>query len=543
MRPNLYVLNFESGLWLHAATEAKIAQQAALAGWDVKTINCDGFFVGYCSVRSSRQRNIEQIEKRVDCADCQFTNKATSKINLRRNVDNLQIGSYLKSSHVTQIQELISEARGMTDPLQFEYEGIKFGRMASHETILRFKLIDPKISDEARHDYFLQLEDCLRVFFSFSSMLESTPNRSSFLVRNLNYSVHRVIAILATRSGHEVFGMRSSANLSSAYTKMRLFQFEESTTASTLELAAFRASKIDFNSIPTVRREIQKHLKILKLGRSWMVYSRKSKGLEAGDIRKRLGVPSGKKVVLMALSSTDEMNAFGTAYQESSYPGGVFPSQREMVDTAIEWARNQSDIFLVIRPHPRENPHGRNTVKSAMTSVWAEVLQKLPTNVVADDVEQGNSLYDVMNVTDVVVTGWSTVGLEASAFGKTVVLYDKALPQYPYEIGLTGESKEEFLSNLDLSLILNEDEKQRHRQIGLDWLSFLEESYIKVPSRFLSESFATSPKFLQRAINAIDRFIPITRVLDLYLFRRKSDLEPLWRALTSDTHGDQRRLR
>lgn len=272
-----------------------------------------------------------------------------------------------------------------------------------------------------------------------------------------------------------------------------------------------------------------------------MVYSRKSKGLEASDMRKRLGVPSGKRIVLIALSSTDEVNAVGTAFQESSYPGIVFPSQREMVEAAIEWARNRSDIFLVIRPHPRENPHARNTVKSAMTSVWADILQNLPTNVVADDVDQGNSLYDVMNVTDVVVTGWSTVGVEASAFGKSVVLYDKTLPEYPYEIGLTGESKEEFLSNLDSALRLNEDEKQRLREIGFNWLSFLEESYIKVPSRFLSKSFATSPKLLQRVINAIDRFIPITRVLDLYLYRRKSDLEPLWRALKSDTHGDQPR--
>ena len=539
MPSNLYILNFESGLWLHAATEAKVAQQAASAGWKVKTINCDGFFVGFCSVRSSRQRSVRQVKKGVDCADCQFTNRASSKINSKRNVDNLQIGSYLKSSHLEKIHQLVSTAKTMKNPIEFEYEGIKFGRLASFQTILSYKLTSSEISPEARPYYFLQLEDCLRVFFAFSSMLQFQPSKSTFLIRNINYSVHRVIAMLASRSGHTVFGMRTSTNLSSTYTKVRVFRFEEGTPASSLDLCAFRKSKIDSKSLPLVQKEIETHLELLKLGKGWMVYSRKSERLDAEDVRKRLGAPPGKNVLLIALSSTDEVNAAGTAFQELSYPGVVFPSQREMVKAAIDWAKDRSDVFLIVRPHPRESPHGRNPAKSAMTRVWTDMAQELPTNAVFDYVEQGNSLYDVMNIADVVVTGWSTVGIEASVLGKIVVLYDKTLPAYPHELGLSGVTKEEFLSNLDLAFRMSENDRQMFREVGLKWLSFLEKSQFQVPSRFLSESLVKIPKLLKRLINFVDRFMPITRVLDLYLHRKAPDLEPLLQILGGEKNRDQ----
>lgn len=530
MSGKLYILNFELGLWLHSATESKLALQAAHDGWDVTTINCDGFLKGFCSVRGSRRRDVKQVSRGVDCKDCRFTNNLTAPLKSSRGVENLQIGRFLTDESESRVSSLLMEAQQYSDPLEFRFNGIPFGRIASHETILRSKITSSEIPEEARQDFFLQLEDCLRVYFAFGRLLSNVPTVSSFLIRNINYSTHRIIAQLAHNEGHKVFDLNESYNLTSSYTKVTISPFGGQISPRSYGKILF-SNKISHEAFPNQVGLVRRHMKHVMFGNGWRVYSENANSKTDDQIRQSLKLSHGKKVILICLSSTDEVTAINTSYASSAYPGTVFPSQLEMVKETITWVKSKPDTAVVIRPHPRELPSRRHGSTSQMVEVWRELSKDLPANVVIDFPELENSLYDVMRICNTVVTGWSSAGLEASILGKPVVLYDTELGGYPPGVALHGNSKKDYLENLNRALKMTSDEQKKLKNVALNYLTFNELALTEVPSRFLSKQFAEGSQLLKKLINAVDRFFPLVRVMDLALYKRDSDLGPIYDVL------------
>ena len=535
MTNKLFILNFESGLWIHAATEAKIAQQAAKDGWEVATINCDGFLKGFCSVRASRNRTVAQVTQGIDCKDCLYTNKSTSRINQARGVANIQIGKLLSAEHLQAIKLLLSEAKELDNPLDFEYSGMKLGRIASHETMLRYKQIDASIPPDGLDDYFLQLEDCLRVFFSFSILLADLPFRSVFIIRNTDYASHRVFALLAEKNGHLVIDLREPKNVSRTYTETKITRFRSDRPIRYLDLELFAENYSPYTATDADLTRIKEYLDFLGSSKGFQVYSSKVSGDGEADIRAKLNIPAERKIFLLALSSSDEVMAIKTAHGEITYPGKVFSSQLDMVKETVNWAKQQKHVSVVIRPHPREASHGRNREKSKMLSLWESVLVDLPENVVLNHPSQKTSLYDLVKVSDAIITGWSSAGLEACLLGKLTILYDETLPSYPSQIALAGNSKESFLENLDVALRnLRAGTQASKRDVGLAWMVFQQRRSVRVPGRFFSSLFDKLPRSGKKIVNGVDRYIPIVRVIDCRLFQRNWDLNELYSVLNED---------
>lgn len=531
MASTLYILNFESGLWIHAASEAKIAQQAAKDGWNVTTINCDGFLKGFCSVRASRNRSVEQVLRGIDCKDCLYTNRSTSRINQARGVANIQLGTLLAGDHLNKTKRLLMEARKLVNPLDFQYSGIKLGRIASHETMLRYKQNEPSLPDDGLDDYFLQLEDCLRVFFSFSNMLAKVPKSSKFLIRNIDYSTHRVVALLAEKAGHTVVNMKEPISLNRVYASAKFNRFRINDPARYKYKNSFDASMISFNPTESEAKSLREHLAFMEKSKGFQVYSKKKTGKTRFELLQSLGIPKGNKVYLVALSSTDEVLAISTAHGEFPYPGEVFKDQFELLDTTLEWLRLQKDVTLIVRPHPREVSGARNRIQSKSIEIWDKKFDELPENVILDYPKDGRSLYDLLEIVDTVVTGWSSVGLEAALHEKVAITYDGALPTYSKKVLLSGNSKEEFMDNLDKAKTISRGELKTFRQFALAWILFDIRSCSSVPSRFLTLQYSRGSRTAKKIINFLDLKIKFSRVLDLLFYKPTYNLQGLYDVL------------
>jgi hypothetical protein len=75
-------------------------------------------------------------------------------------------------------------------------------------------------------------------------------------------------------------------------------------------------------------------------------------------------------------------------------------------------------------------------------------MENLPTNVRLDHPSLKFSLFDHLSVVDVVITGWSSTGVEALAKGIPVVTYDQNLPTFSPLIHLSGTTREKYFENL-----------------------------------------------------------------------------------------------
>lgn len=87
-------------------------------------------------------------------------------------------------------------------------------------------------------------------------------------------------------------------------------------------------------------------------------------------------------------------------------------SQISMIQEAAQFVMNQADSFLILKHHPTEYqspiPSVSSAIPSSMKDRFMECLGE-------------HALYDLLSVSDIVVTPYSTVGLEGVLFRKPVV--------------------------------------------------------------------------------------------------------------------------
>jgi hypothetical protein len=171
-------------------------------------------------------------------------------------------------------------------------------------------------------------------------------------------------------------------------------------------------------------------------------------------LRQRWSIKPEQKILLMTLSSYDEAYA---ALLIDGFPitkvfSDVFRTQAEWVKATTEWVATRPDLFLVIRVHPRDFPNKREALRSEQSYMLEKLLEEVPQNVYVNWPQEGVSLYELLEDTNIVLTGWSVTAMEALVLGIPVVTYDANLPSYPPDIHYTGRSESEYFANIDRAL-------------------------------------------------------------------------------------------
>jgi len=102
--------------------------------------------------------------------------------------------------------------------------------------------------------------------------------------------------------------------------------------------------------------------------------------------------------------------------------------------------------------HPRDFPNKRETFRSEQSFMLEDLLEHVPANAHVNWPAEGVSLYELLEDTDAILTGWSVTAMEALVLGIPVVTYDANLPSYPPDIQYTGRSEAEYYANIDRAL-------------------------------------------------------------------------------------------
>jgi hypothetical protein len=274
-------------------------------------------------------------------------------------------------------------------------------------------------------------------------------------------------------------------------------------------------------------RRAQAHVEQLKIGKSPFVYSAaQSQKALSKDALLKLGVPVGKRVVVLSLSSTDETVAgkiIGRGHK-TSFPGRVFESQFQWVNETIDWASRRSDLVLIIRLHPRDLPNKRDPLESSQHSIWIDLLSNLPENCRLNHPTQQIPFADICQVSDVIVTGWSSTALEALVMGVPVVTYDQALPEFPSNIHLSGSTRNEYFSNLDTALLQGESQRGKLKINAERWLVHsLVRGAVRLSGRLFESIRTSGPTWARKIFTGLEIYaFFIWRPLELFFTFRKS---------------------
>lgn len=449
------VVDLLSGIWSHTLLLNKTVQALSLEGVDVDYLTCGSAFETHCTVKESKRRLVGDANKyrKLDCMECNFSGSISSR-HLKSSNVNIVSNNRLSDFLDDKIESMEKKAvRECLDSRDWDYllHGTPVAKFALFETVIKFKKLNLDFTDKEMEFLTSSLSNVIRTTLIARKFLET--NRPSIAICHTpEYGVNNAFLDQCIRAGVTTYGITNSSNLSEMTTNIVLWNHEDKPglTPALRTWPGFES----FRKRSDDESRLNKHFRQISLANSPFVYSVQEKGLSPNQIRSLLDLPSGRKIVVLALSSTDEVIASKQIGRNRAvnYPGSVFQDQFDWVQQTIQYFSKRQDIVLVVRLHPRDMPNKRESVKSEQFSRWLDLLEHLPSNVRINLPEQKISFGDLCGVMDVLVTGWSSVALEAMIKGIPAVTYDFNLPSYPHDIHFSGETREQFFSNVEAAL-------------------------------------------------------------------------------------------
>lgn len=132
---------------------------------------------------------------------------------------------------------------------------------------------------------------------------------------------------------------------------------------------------------------------------------------DLAQLRRRLAVPTGGRVVTLFTN---------VSWDSATFARDVgFASMFEWIIEAVKRAAELPDLTLVIRIHPGEEIWG---TREHVEAEVLEALGRLPSNVRIVPADESLSSYALADLSDLVLTYTTTLGLEAAARGRPVAV-------------------------------------------------------------------------------------------------------------------------
>lgn len=461
---NLLFFTPHAALWPHTAPEAYLARSLAECGHKISYLTC-GKAQTYCAPMTARRLPpgcTSQESARI-CADCKAGANAIARV-YRFRVDAL--ARYLNDDDCAKLDEMATKAVAAKS-LDTEYLGVKVGRVALYEFTLAHKKMSTELNELQWREYQVYLANALRTLQSFARYLKD--NRpGAILTFSPQYSNINSCMQYAIDQGVRVLFIESGTNLAHRLGTMRVWDWK---VHQLVNPALTYWDKSELNPVtPASAVKVTEHFEQLLSGQHFAVFSAPYVG--SSGVRQLWHVKPEQKILLMTLSSYDEAYAAllidGFPYKKVF--SDVFRTQAEWVKATLEWVATRPDLFLVIRVHPRDFPNKRETFRSEQSFMLEDLLKHVPANAHVNWPAEGVSLYELLEDTDAILTGWSVTAMEALVLGIPVVTYDANLPSYPCDIQYTGRSEAEYYANIERAI--TDGWRLENAINGFRWLAY-----------------------------------------------------------------------
>lgn len=461
---NLLFFTPHAALWPHTAPEAYLARSLAECGHKISYLTC-GKAQTYCAPMTARRLSpgCTPEESARICSDCRAGANAIARV-YRFPVDAL--ARYLNDDDCAKFDDMATEAV-TAKSLDTEYLGVKVGRIALYEFTLAHKKMSTELNEMQWREYQVYLANALRTLQSFARYLKD--NRpGAILTFSPQYSNINSCMQYAINQGVRVFFIESGTNLAHRLGTMRVWDWK---VHKLVNPALTYWDKSELNPVtPTSAAKVTGHFQQLLSGHHFAVFSAPYVG--SSCVRQRWHVKPEQKILLMTLSSYDEAYAAllidGFPYKKVF--SDVFRTQAEWVKATLGWVATRPDLFLVIRVHPRDFPNKRETFRSEQSFMLEDLLEHVPANAHVNWPAEGVSLYELLEDTDAILTGWSVTAMEALVLGIPVVTYDANLPSYPRDIQYTGRSEAEYYANIHRAI--TDGWRLENAINGFRWLAY-----------------------------------------------------------------------
>jgi len=435
-----------SAIWPHAFPEALVAEALKQEGHDILYVSCGGQFKGYCIPMSAYglSANASESEKQKVCDRC------TAYKNIIRSnfgFSGPDVIDILQAEDRAMVSDVLA---GLTrhNFLDLELDGIPVARYALYEFLINLKKDSTVLTEDEWIRFLPELSNALFSFYACKRLIDrELPDR--VMVYNAFYSVNHICCELAAQREIPHYFIHAGNNI--ANRMQTLFVTRGYSIASWNRNPHWK----QYEKVPCTKSQLSTvtdHVLALLKGLDAFAYSAPAANKKI-DLRGRFGVRTGQKVLIATMSSSDERvaaEAIGVQFPDTSC---IFPTQVEWIQALIAYAKQHEELCFIVRVHPRNFPNKRESVKSAQAEILEKVLMNLPDNVRVNWPADAISLYDLAEIGDVILNGWSNAGKEMSLLGLPVVLYSAELvTSYPSSVNYVGAGLDDYFRKIEQAL-------------------------------------------------------------------------------------------
>jgi hypothetical protein len=428
------------GVWRWTFPQARFLEALKQRGDEVIYLYCDKTMSEYCMTMAVHGVAISDSadKKAAVCTECVRTSKlvreryAFSGIPLHGLVDENDIAMADAMSRQDSVEKLI----------RYSAAGIPVGQIALYEAVIQSKHVTRKIDGLAEQIYRALFRNSIIVATATARLLErQRPDVCASY--HTAYAYNRTFQKVAESAGVPVYSLSASFNMEEHDSHLVVSKGDPEQTFKKMMSAwpEFKdkvCSEAEINAAAT-------HLTALMAGRG-LAYS-----VPVGTGTNPVA-DSGGKMVLVILSSYDELLASELAAFGWSTHNEIFASQVIWIEWLFQYAAKRPDVKFVIRVHPREFPINGKGERSAHVDQLLEVFADRPANVIINMPSDRIPIYELMLESDLVMVAWSSAGMEAGMLGIPVVTYFGDALLYPPSLLFDARSRLQYGEMIDYAL-------------------------------------------------------------------------------------------
>ena len=436
---------------------------------EIVTVKCDGVFGAFCVAMSASGLNDFASEKQ-KAQVCRACRKRRNLLEKNFPFTSIILEKYLKSEDYVTAQELVSTAT-LENWSHLEFQGRPLGKYAAYEFLLNFKILGTDIPEDLFPKYLEHLNNAVLSFIAAGNILdEQQPD--VVLTYNRLYGVNHAFLDVAEQRGITTYSLQGGGHITHRGETMTLFRDSE-TQFQLVDSPTWR----EFSSHPI--SELQTDLAVTHLyglmeGSSAFVYSSAYEASDPARLREQLSVPQNKPLILVPLSSEDELNAAQLAdlLPDTSNRLNLFDGQLDWLEYVIHFARENDQFHFVLRLHPRMFPNKRESVLAPVLARVQKIISDVPNNVTINVPDDNVSIYDLLQITQLVLGYRSSVGAEFAAFGIPVVTpANQYFYTYPDDLHRVSQSLEEY--NKEILRAIEDGWSIEQTRMTFRWYAFL----------------------------------------------------------------------
>jgi hypothetical protein len=442
---NILYFSPHSGIWEHSLPESIIIESLKNSGARISYVTCGSVFEGLCVTRRAHGLSSKSSTGR-NRKICDICNQSAKAISKNFKFENTKISDFVDENDLLEIDKILSSSTGES-VLNYQFEGIPIGRISYYQLVLRYKLNSIKLDDDKWSEYMLEFRNSLVTAYA-GARIFSTLKPDKLIVSNGLYSVNRVMVALAEKRKIPAFSIQAGINLNRrlerlAFGRDHYFRFFNSLLDA---WAVFSKRPVNKQALES----IESHFKELVGGKNMFVYSQQKRKNQI-NLRDYFKIPKDKKIILATMSSNDEIFAalMSGVEIENNF---LFPTQNDWIKFLMEFVGARDDLFLIVRPHPREFPNKRESQISESSKLFSELFKKIPNNAVLNVPADNLSIFDFVEDVDLVLNSASSVGKELSLLGIPVLSYAQALIPYPANLNYFADSLDSYKAEIQNAL-------------------------------------------------------------------------------------------